>query len=409
MGYYDQDYENKQQKGNRGGALLAGMLGAILGALIVVFSIPALANLDILPYDLNIGSKSGSKGDQTTEGNVQNPANMKTVNVDVNSAVTKAVDEVSEAVVGVVNIQEVGFWNQTQSSQAGTGSGVVYKTKGGQAFIVTNHHVVEGASEIEVVLSDGTHVPATLVGSDVLTDLAVLTIDADNVKKVAEFGNSDKVKTGEPVLAIGNPLGLQFAGSVTQGIISGIERTVKVDLDQDGTVDWQTEVLQTDAAINPGNSGGALVNLDGKVIGINSMKIAQSAVEGIGLAIPINDAIPIISDLEQYGEVKRPYMGVNLQSLGDIPSYYWKEALNLPDDIKGGVVVMGVSPASPASRAGLQEKDVIVEFAGQKVSDILDLRKELYDHDIGDSITVKFYRNGKLQSASVKLSEERSL
>jgi len=408
MGYYDQDYENKQQKGNRGGALLAGMLGAILGALIIVFSLPALANFDFLPYDLNIGSKSAVDEEETADGNVQNQGDIKTINVDVNTAVTKAVDEVSDAVVGVVNIQEVSFWNQTQTNQAGTGSGVVYKTKGGQAFIVTNHHVVEGASEIEVVLSDGTHVPATLVGSDLFTDLAVLTIDAKNVSKVAEFGNSDKVKAGEPVLAIGNPLGLQFAGSVTQGIISGVERAIKVDLDQDGTVDWQTEVLQTDAAINPGNSGGALVNLDGKVIGINSMKIAQSAVEGIGLAIPINDAIPIISDLEQYGEVKRPYMGVSLQSLGDIPSYYWKEALNLPDDIKGGVIVMGVSPASPASRAGLQEKDVIVEFAGEQVSNILELRKELYNHEIGDSITIKFYRNGQLQSTTLQLSEERT-
>ncbi len=409
MGYYDQDYEHKngKQKGNRNGSLLAGFLGAVLGALLVIFSLPALANLDILPYDFNIGAKDVAEEGANLEDRIQQ-GDMKTVNIDVHTAVTKAVDEVSDTVVGVVNIQEVGFWNQSQTSEAGTGSGVIYKKEGGNAFIVTNHHVVEKASELEVVLSDGTRVPAELVGSDELTDLAVLTIDASKVKKVAEFGNSDQVKAGEPVLAIGNPLGLQFAGSVTQGIISGIERTVPIDLNQDGVADWQTEVLQTDAAINPGNSGGALVNLDGKVIGINSMKIAQSAVEGIGLAIPINDAIPIISSLEKYGEVKRPYMGVSLQSLGDIPSYYWTEALHLPEDVQEGVVIMEVEPASPAARAGLKEKDVIVELAGEKVTNLLDLRKQLYSHKVGDTIKVKYYRNGKLESTTIKLSEQSS-
>jgi len=410
MGYYDQDYENqsRSQKGNRGGSLLAGLLGAVLGGLLIVFSLPALANFNILPYDMNISPKSSTKDEAVSE-DPSSSASLTTVNVDVNTAVTEAVEQVSDAVVGITNIQTASFWNQTQTSEAGTGSGVIYKKEGDLAYIVTNHHVVEGASELEVVLSDGTRIPAELVGSDMLTDLAVLTVSADEIKKIAEFGNSSQVKAGEPVLAIGNPLGLQFAGSVTQGIISGTERAIPVDVNQDGTVDWQAEVLQTDAAINPGNSGGALVNLDGKVIGINSMKIAQSAVEGIGLAIPINDAIPVIESLEQYGEVKRPFMGTSLQSLGDIPSYYWTEALNLPSEVEEGVVVMGVEPGSPASVAGLREKDVIVEMAGEQVTNILELRKVLYQHEIGDSIEVKFYRNGELQSVTLKLSEQNSL
>ncbi|WP_339229838.1 S1C family serine protease [Aeribacillus sp. FSL K6-2833] len=406
MGYYDDDFErynNRKQRGNRGGSLLAGLIGAVLGALLVIFSLPALAQFNILPYNLNISPDQNEEGE--TE-NVQGP--VKTVNVNVNSAVTEAVNKVSDAVVGVVNIQQVSFWDQTQEGEAGTGSGVIYKKEGDKAYIVTNHHVVAGAHQLEVVLNDETRIPAELVGSDQLMDLAVLVVDAKHVKKVAEFGNSDTVKPGEPVLAIGNPLGLQFAGSVTQGIISGTERTIPVDIDENGTVDWQAEVLQTDAAINPGNSGGALVNLDGKVIGINSMKIAESAVEGIGLSIPINIAIPIINDLEKFGEVKRPYMGIGLQSLEDIPSYYWEEALNLPKDVKNGVIVMSVEPMSPAQRAGLREKDVIIELAGKKVENVLQLRKQLYSQKVGSTVEVKFYRNGELKTVKLKLVEQKS-
>ncbi|KZM52812.1 MULTISPECIES: S1C family serine protease [Aeribacillus] len=406
MGYYDDDFErynNRKQRGNRGGSLLAGLIGAVLGALLVIFSLPALAQFNILPYDLNISPEQNEEGET---GNVQGP--VKTVNVNVNSAVTEAVNKVSDAVVGVVNIQQVSFWDQTQEGEAGTGSGVIYKKEGDKAYIVTNHHVVAGAHQLEVVLNDETRIPAELVGSDQLMDLAVLVVDAKHVKKVAEFGNSDTVKPGEPVLAIGNPLGLQFAGSVTQGIISGTERTIPVDIDENGTVDWQAEVLQTDAAINPGNSGGALVNLDGKVIGINSMKIAESAVEGIGLSIPINIAIPIINDLEKFGEVKRPYMGIGLQSLEDIPSYYWEEALNLPKGVKNGVIVMSVEPMSPAQRAGLREKDVIIELAGKKVENVLQLRKQLYSQKVGSTVEVKFYRNGELKTVKLKLVEQKS-
>ncbi|MED0701269.1 MULTISPECIES: S1C family serine protease [Aeribacillus] len=406
MGYYDDDFErynNRKQRGNWGGSLLAGLIGAVLGALLVIFSLPALAQFNILPYNLNISPEQNEEGET---GNVQGP--VKTVNVNVNSAVTEAVNKVSDAVVGVVNIQQVSFWDQTQEGEAGTGSGVIYKKEGDKAYIVTNHHVVAGAHQLEVVLNDETRIPAELVGSDQLMDLAVLVVDAKHVKKVAEFGNSDTVKPGEPVLAIGNPLGLQFAGSVTQGIISGTERTIPVDIDENGTVDWQAEVLQTDAAINPGNSGGALVNLDGKVIGINSMKIAESAVEGIGLSIPINIAIPIINDLEKFGEVKRPYMGIGLQSLEDIPSYYWEEALNLPKGVKNGVIVMSVEPMSPAQRAGLREKDVIIELAGKKVENVLQLRKQLYSQKVGSTVEVKFYRNGELKTVKLKLVEQKS-
>lgn len=399
MGYYDQDYEGryKKQKGNKGGYFLASLVGVILGGLLVIMAFPKLIDMNALPYEVS-----------PTEQPVENKSAVETRNVsfDVETDITKAVDKAADAVVGISNIQETSFWHGGSTDQeAGTGSGVIYKKDGNKAFVVTNHHVIEGASTLEVTLADGTKVPATLRGSDVLTDLAVLEVEGSKIKTIAEFGNSDALKTGEPVIAIGNPLGAIFSGSVTQGIISGLERAVPVDIDQNGVVDWQAEVLQTDAAINPGNSGGALINIAGQVIGINSMKIAESAVEGIGLAIPINYAIPVIEDLEQFGKVKRPYMGIELQSVNEIPAYYQREALKLPEDVTNGVAIMRVEPNSPAAQAGLKELDVIVEMDGEIINDTISLRKHLYtEKEIGDSMKVKYYREGKLQETTMKLA-----
>jgi serine protease Do len=403
VGYYDQDYEHlqKKQKGNRGW-FLSALTGAILGALLIVFSLPALSNWNVLPY--NIEDKAVENEDKETQADT--PKYEKNVSVNVVSQVTEAVDKVSDAVVGVVNLQNSSFWDE-EAQEAGTGSGVIYKKDGNSAFIVTNHHVIEGASGVEVSLSDGTRVPAKVLGSDIWTDLAVLQIDSKHVKTVAEFGDSDAVKPGEPVIAIGNPLGLQFSGSVTQGIISGKNRSIPIDLNNDGVIDWNAEALQTDAAINPGNSGGALVNIDGKVIGINSMKIAQQAVEGIGLAIPINYAIPIIDNLEKYGEVRRPYMGVSLKSLSDIATYHLQQTLHLPPDVTEGVAVLEVVPMSPADKAGLKQYDVIVALDDEKISDVIDLRKYLFTKkSIGDKMEITFYRDGKKQKTTMKLTDQ---
>jgi serine protease Do len=403
MGYYDDHYEQYRQiqKRRRGGGFVSALVGAMLGAFLVVISIPALSRWDVLPYDI-APKESGQAPNKET---AKTPSVQQNVSVDVTSGVTKAIDKVSDAVVGIVNIREASFWSQ--EGEAGVGSGVIYKKENGKAFIVTNHHVVENASQLEVSLKDGTRVPAKLLGSDVLMDLAVLEIDAKQVKTIAEFGNSDTVKPGEPVIAIGNPLGLQFAGSVTQGIISGTNRTVEVDLDQDGAPDWNAEVLQTDAAINPGNSGGALVNVEGQVIGINSMKIAQESVEGIGFAIPINTAIPIISDLEKYGQVRRPYMGVELRSLSDISSYHLQATLHLPKHVTEGAAVIQVVPMSPAAQAGLKQFDVIVALDDYKIRNVLDLRKYLYTKkSIGDEMKVAFYRDGEKRTVTMKLAKE---
>src|SRR5699024_10825858 len=164
----------------------------------------------------------------------------------------------------------------------------------------------------------------------------------------------EDVKVGEPAVAIGNPLGHMFAGSVTQGVISGTQRTIPLDINQDGRADWQAEVIQTDAETNPGNSGGALINIEGQLIGINSMKINQTSVEGIGFAIPIDTAMPVIEELEETGEVTRPYLGVEIYSLEEVPKAEWSRTLNLPEDIEGGVYVWSVEPLSPADQGGLE-------------------------------------------------------
>ncbi|RFU62483.1 S1C family serine protease [Peribacillus glennii] len=406
MGYYDQDYENRNQRnrGSRKGYFLAALAGIIIGALLVMVAFPRLGIGDFAGDGQNAVTQDETGRETETNGIKQH------VTVNVNTAVTEAVDKASGAVVGITNIQRSDFWDQgggRDGNEAGTGSGVVYKKADGKAWIVTNHHVIEGANELEVTLQDGTKIPAKIRGSDPWTDLAVVEVDSDNVKTVAEFGKSAALKPGEPVLAIGNPLGLQFSGSITQGIISGLERTIEIDINQDGEVDWNAEVIQTDAAINPGNSGGALVNLNGQVIGINSMKIAQEAVEGIGLSIPIDSAIPIISDIEKYGEVKRPYMGVNLASVEEISHYHQQNTLNLPNNVTSGVAITGVQMGSPASKAGLKEFDVIIELDDKKVEDVVELRKHLYNEKkIGDEVKVTYYRNGKKQNTTIRLTGE---
>ncbi|MBU8914855.1 trypsin-like peptidase domain-containing protein [Neobacillus sp. 114] len=410
MGYYDDHSPNRyrEQKGNKSGIFIASLVGAVLGAILVIVSIPALANRGVLPYKVEPQQSTVTEIDNTSKQNVVH----KQISYDVNTNITNAIDKTADAVVGINNIQSSGFWDNGENNTedpAGTGSGVIYKAAGSRAFVVTNHHVVEGATKLEVSLSDGTKIPAKLLGSDIWTDLAVLEVDAGKIKKVAEFGDSDSLKMGEPVIAIGNPLGPTFSGSVTQGIISGLKRTIPVDINQDGIIDWQSEVLQTDAAINPGNSGGALINMAGQVIGINSMKISQEAVEGIGLSIPINSAKPVINDLEQFGSVKRPYMGVDLKSVDEIPAYYQQEALKLPRDVTHGVAIRQVVPSSPAAVAGLQELDVIVEMDGQKINDVIDLRKHLYQvKKIGEQMTIKFYRDGKLKEVTMTLASDKT-
>ncbi len=397
------EQDKKLKGGSKAGYFLSALAGMIVGALLIWLLLPSVANQ--LP-------NGGATNNNALSNNNTDKAITQNVTA-VTTDITGAVEKVSEAVVGITNIQQSSsnFWMQQSGPQTvGSGSGVVYKIENNQAFIVTNHHVVEGANQLEVTLADGSKVEAQLVGSDIWTDLAVIAMDAKNVTTVAEFGDSEVLKVGETVIAIGNPLGLEFYGSVTKGIVSGKDRSVPVDLNNDGTSDWTTEVLQTDAAINSGNSGGALVNIAGELIGINSMKIASSTVEGLGFSIPINSAIPIITELERSGEVKRPTMGISLMDLTDVPAYYQQNTLRTPEEVTTGVVATEVVRGSAAEKAGLQQYDVIVEMDGAKIENSIDLRKHLYNEkEVGDTLKLKVYRQGKLEELTLQLVDNTTL
>ena len=306
-----------------------------------------------------------------------------------NTPIVKAARAVGPAVVGITNKAYVrDFFNRVQLAERGTGSGVIYDKSG---LIVTNNHVVEGASEIVVSLSDGTSVSGKILGTDPATDLAVVKINADNLP-VAEFGDSSDIQVGEPAIAIGNPLGLEFRGSVTVGVISALNRSVQVG-------ERKFNLIQTDAAINPGNSGGALVNADGKVIGINSAKIAVSNVEGIGFAIPINSVKPIIKELAEKGKVAHPYVGASLIDK-TIADHYGFDA-----DLKGGLLIMKLTQNGPLALADARTGDIILAFDGRKMSSVADLRDEINKHKAGDNVAVTILRNEQEITLSVTLQE----
>ena len=328
--------------------------------------------------------------------------------------ITKVVAEVKNAVVSVINKQSTSRNNLYGTQQTGgelatasEGSGVIYKNENGYAYIVTNYHVIAKSQELEVLLADGTREKAELVGSDQWTDLAVIRIANTNVTTVAEFANSDDVQVGQTAIAIGSPLGSEFATSVTQGIVSATNRAVATDVDGDGQEDWVVTAIQTDAAINPGNSGGALINSAGQVIGINSMKISKSSVEGMGFAIPSNEVVSIIKQLEENGKITRPALGISMVNLTSVNTRVIQQ-MNLPADVKSGVVIAEVDSKGSAKAAGLQAYDVIVEMDGQKIEGIQNLRKVLYSHKVGDKMEVTYYRNGQKQTTTISLTETSS-
>ncbi len=405
MGYYDdlgQVERKKRREPGFGRLIMTSVTSAVIGGMVVLLMLPTL-------------SKSGYISlDQTSTANAMTNTNTNTfaqpISVNVDTATVRAVEKVENAVVGVINIQRVTNWFSQESSsvERGEGSGVVFEKKNGKAHIITNFHVIENAQKVEVALPNGEKVDAKVLGYDQFTDMAVLEIDGSKVTTVAELGNSDALKVGEPAIAIGNPLGLKFSRTVTQGIISSLDRSMPVDVDENGTTDWELDVLQTDAAINPGNSGGALVNIHGQVIGINTLKISREGVEGLGFAIPINDVKKIVTQLMKDGKLMRAYIGVSPYDLTDVPRYHWKETLNLPDDVKAGVVVMNeVAKFSPAGKAGLRQYDVIVKLDNEEITTGAQLRKYLtLNKKPGDSVEVTYYRDGFKKKATVNLGQQ---
>ena len=333
------------------------------------------------------------------------------------NATTQAVNKVKDAVVSVItysaNRQNSVFGNDetdtdTDSQQvASEGSGVIYKKNGKDAYLVTNTHVIKGASKVDIRLADGTKVPGEIVGSDTFSDIAVVKISSEKVTTVAEFGDSSKLNVGETAIAIGSPLGSEYANTVTQGIIPSLNRNVSLK-SQDGQA-ISTKAIQTDTAINPGNSGGPLVNIQGQVIGITSSKIASNggtSVEGLGFAIPSNDAQNIIKQLESDGKVTRPALGIQMVNLANIGASDLRK-LNIPSSVTSGVVVKSVQSNMPAS-GHLEKYDVITKVDDKEISSSTDLQSALYNHSIGDTIKITYYRNGKEETTTVKLDKSTS-
>ena len=337
-----------------------------------------------------------------------------------------AISKAKDAVVSVVNYQTnsnnldsiLGGNSKNKSNNnsnsnnsksgdlktASTGSGVIYKKTGNTAYVVTNNHVVKGAKKLAVILSDGTNVNAEVVGTDVWTDLAVLKINGDNVTTTMDFANSDDIAVGETAFAIGSPLDLSFSNTVTKGIVSAVNRQIPMDVDGDGTVHWNQTVIQTDAAINPGNSGGALINNEGKLIGINESKIAKAtssvSAEGIGFGIPSNEVKLITEQLEKSGKVVRPAMGVQLVSVNTIANDTVKSELKYEG--KQGVVVRLVESGTPAAKAGLEKYDVITKLNDTEVKDVAAVRKFLFEKaKIGDTVKVTYYRGGQEKTTEI--------
>lgn len=406
---YHTEPVKKKKKGRKVQSFLSMVTAGVVGSMLTIVAIP---NIDTLQ---NLSEKiSGVTGEQNSAVSSSNENNEAAAVVTTATSTTKNSDDIavadmveasSKAIVGIVNLQEQTsrYSTDTSAVEAGSGSGVIFKVTGNEAYIVTNNHVIEGASEIEVSLYNGEKASAQLIGADALTDLAVLKIDSKDVEGTLEFGDSSTLRAGEEVLAIGNPLGLEFSRTVTQGIVSATDRTIAVTT---SAGEWELNVIQTDAAINPGNSGGALLNSSGQVIGINSLKISEDGVEGLGFAIPSNDVVPIVNQLIESGQITRPYMGVSLAGLEELPQMYLQE---VPETVTEGAMVMQIDSSSAAAKAGLAVGDVIVSIDDVKVTNSNDLRKYLYnDLSVGDEITLKVYSKGQEKTVTMTLTDQQA-
>lgn len=371
-------------------ALVAGIIGALL-----------VLGIGKIMESTGLNDNGSSVQEASNSSNGGNTLDGKSEKYD---SVNQMINDVSPTIVGVINMQKAQNLDSllkgdsSKSEEAGVGSGVIYQKNNGSAYIVTNNHVIDGANEIKVQLHNSKQVDAKLVGKDALTDIAVLKINDTKGTKAIDFANSSKVNTGDSVFAMGNPLGLEFANSVTSGIISASERTIDTKTSA-GTN--KVNVLQTDAAINPGNSGGALVDINGNLVGINSMKIASEQVEGIGFAIPSNEVKVTIKELVENGEIERPSIGISLLNVSEIPEQY-KEELNTKRN--DGVYIAKVHADNE-----LKEGDIITAIDDKKVKEDADLRSYLYENKKpGDSVEMTIERNGKEQTVEVPLKEQKS-
>lgn len=309
----------------------------------------------------------------------------KNINVTEKDSISESVKKVYDAVVVVNNYQS--------GHLTGYGSGFVYKKDDKYGYIMTNNHVVSDATSVKVTLSSGKEVDAKILGTDTYMDIAVLRISASDVLEVAEIGDSTKTKIGDTIFTVGTPVSKDYAGTVTKGIISGENREITVT--NNGS-QYMMEAIQIDASINPGNSGGPLVNIDGQVIGINSIKLVQSSVESMGFSIPIEVAMSQVSKLENGEKIARPVIGITL----------YNNSSSLAGESKSGVIVGEVYKDSDAETAGLQANDVINKLDGVTIKNSAHLKYLLYKHNIGDTVKLIITRDGKEKELTLKLTHQ---
>lgn len=313
-----------------------------------------------------------------------------------NGGISESVAKVYDSVV-MVKVYKNG-------QNSGSGSGVVYKKDDKYGYIMTNYHVIEGATGVKVKFTSEEQVEGTVLGGDKYLDIAVIRVSKDNIISVAKMGESSKLKLGETVFAIGTPVSEDYFNTVTGGYVSGLNRkmTVKVETSND----WVQDVLQIDVAINPGNSGGALFNFNGEVVGITSMKLVNQQIEGMGFAIKIEDALKHIDTFEKGEEIERPMLGISYIDVSQKAAlqYY---GFKIDDSLEEGVVIAKIEEKSVAEKAGLQKGDVIIKFNNDYVSSSAYLRYLLYKYSIGDTVKITYNRNGKELTTEVKLTDKK--
>jgi len=379
MSYFDNEYRRRPPYFL---IVVLVLVSAVVGGLI---------SYAVAPSILGPNQSSPTPQEQGNQEPIQEQEQVP-IQPGAKSPVVAIAERVGPAVVGITNFQGSNFFMEPVTS---TGSGFIID--GEKGYIVTNNHVVAGARRLMVSLDEDEQYPAKIVGQDPRTDLAVVKIDANRKLPEVKLGDSSNLQVGETVVAIGNPLGREFARSVTVGVVSALNREITVSTPRGGP-EISLNLIQTDAAINPGNSGGPLVNMQGEVIGINSVKIAQTGVEGMGFAIPINDAKPIIEQIIEKGYVSRPFIGIyNFREITEEMSQWY--------DIPRGIYVGGVVPGSPADKAGIKPEDIIVEFAGKRITSFADLDEVLSKHEVGDTVTIAVVRDGKRREFTLTLGE----
>lgn len=321
------------------------------------------------------------KGDKVT--NITKTEKEVTV---VDTGIGDAVEKVYDSVVVV----ETFVRNQLYS----TGTGFIYKHSDNHYYLLTNYHVIDGGTAIKIVFTDGKEVDVKVVGGDRFADIAVLSYETDADLKVSEIGKSVDMRVGDTVFAIGAPLDSSvYSWSVTRGVLSGKDREVEVKVTNSTTSDWIMNVLQTDAAINSGNSGGPLCNSNGQVIGITNMKLVTDGVEGMGFAIPIEEASTYANAIINGEDISRPILGIGMYDVSSIHS----------STIKSGVGINRVDPNSPAEKAGLRQGDIIIGMDNKEITSVAQFRVQLYSHKIGDTFTIRYYRDGKSDNTTVNL------